>query len=132
MNAKDLFKIKGPSSSSVSGVSLEYPGGTLTLKFDYVRDNIVYSSGFKFLKVRALRHCAEIHCNFEHVKLAYDRLVEIYDSNWKNDLLNFTADDLRNMWVMNHYLFYFDGSGSFEIIAESWEEIPEQKGTLQF
>ena len=30
----------------------------------------------------------------------------------------------------SHYMIYFDGLGCYEVIAESWEALPEKEGSL--
>lgn len=131
MNVKKIYELKGPSTSTMSGTLQDYPGGELLLRFDYDRDGILFRSGLHFFKVRAQRHRAELHCSAEQVRISYDQLVEVQGSGWVNELLDSTPADHRNSWVMNHYMIFFHGSGVYEIVAESWAELPEEQGTWE-
>lgn len=126
----DCYVLPEPSTSSVSDVHLEFPGGTLKLYFDYDRDGVVYSGGLLFKSVRAHSHVAESHCPAWKIEKAYDTLVQVSDSKLVEELIESTAEDQRDSWKLNHYMIYFDGDGCYEIVSESWEELPEKQGSL--
>lgn len=119
-----------PSTSSVSGVRLEFPGGALRLQFDYDRDGVIYNSGLLFKNVRAHRHTADSHCPAWKIEKAYDNLIEVSSSKLVEELLESTAEDQCSSWALNHYMIYFDSDGCYEVIAESWETLPENQGSL--
>lgn len=126
----ECYMLPEPSTSSVSGVRLEFPGETLSLYFDYDRDGTIYNSGLRFRKVRAHCHVAEIHCSAWKIENAYDRLVKFSRSKWVDELIESTPSDQRDSWILNHYMIYFDSDGCYEIIADSWEAMPEKEGSL--
>lgn len=126
----DCYSLPEPSTSSVSGVYLEFPGRILKLYFDYDRDGVIYSSGLLFKNVRAHSHVAESHCPAWKIEKAYDSLVKISNSSLVKELVESTAEDQRTSWKLNHYMIYFDSDGCYEIVAESWEELPEKQGSL--
>ncbi|WP_428633995.1 hypothetical protein [Sedimenticola sp.] len=128
--SEDCYILPEPSTSSVSGVRLEFPGGTLSLFFDYDRDGAVYNSGLIFKKVRSHSHTAELHCPAWKIEASYDKLVKISDSEVIKELLENTVKDQQDSWSLNHYMIYFDSDGCYEIIAESWEALPEKEGGL--
>ena len=130
MITTECYMLPEPSTSSESGVRLEFPGGVLCLYFDYDKDGVIYNSGLRFEKVRAHSHVAEIHCPAWKIEKAYDKLVKISESKWVEELNESTADDQRNSWFLNHYMIYFDSDGCYEIIADSWEVLPEKEGAL--
>jgi len=126
----ECFTLPEPSTSSVSGVRLEFPGGVLRLYFDYDRDGVIYNSGLLFKNVRAHRHTAELHCVAWQIEKSYDRLVKITDSKLVEELLESTVEDQRSSWVLNHYMIYFDSDGCYEVVAEDWKVLPENQGSL--
>lgn len=127
---ENCYILPEPSTSSISGVRLEFPGGTLSLLFDYDKDGETYNSGLMFKKVRAHSHTAESHCPAMKIEASYDKLVKIFDSEIIKGLLKYTAEDQRDSWSLNHFMIYFDSDGCYEIIAESWEVLPEKEGSL--
>lgn len=129
-STKNCYLLPEPSTSSVSGVRLDFPGGVLSLCFDYDRDGVVYNSGLLFKNVRAHCHTAESHCPAGKIEKAYDNLIQISESRWVEELLESTAEDQRSSWHLNHYMIYFDSDGCYEVIAESWEALPEKQGSL--
>lgn len=131
MKCHSCFSLDAPSTSSVSGVRLEFPGRILVLRFDYDRDGDIYNSGLVFDKVRAHRHVAELHCSAWTIQESYDRLVQVCESNWVSELLAQTPADQKESWTLNHFMIYFDGDGCYEVIAESWSLIAEEAGPLK-
>lgn len=126
----ECFTLPEPSTSSVSGVRLEYPGGVLRLYFDYDRDGVIYNSGLLFKNVRAHIHTADSHCVAWKIEKSYDSLVKITGSKLVKELLESTVEDQRDSWVLNHYMIYFDSDGCYEIVAEDWKVLPENTGSL--
>ncbi len=127
---EDCYILPEPSTSSISGVRLEFPGGTLSLYYDYDREGIAYNGGLIFKKVRAHIHTAESHCSASKITLSYDKLVKVSNSSLVDELLECVPIDQRDSWDLNHYMIYFDSDGCYEIIAESWETLPEKLGSL--
>lgn len=124
----DCYTLPAPSTSSISGVRLDFPGGVLTLRFDYEKDGAIFNMGLIFRKVRALSHVAELHCPAEKIEQSYDKLIQLSDSEWVGKLKRSTPDDQQHSWKLNHYMIYFDADGCFEIVAESWETLQETPG----
>jgi hypothetical protein len=123
------YVLNFPSTSKTSGVNLIYPGGELDLRYEYYndKDDEIYRGGIRFHKVRALTQTAEIYCSAWKIEHSYDTLVKIVNSPWVEDLRSNPPDDLKYSWEMNHYMIYFDSDGCYEIVAASWEVLPEEK-----
>jgi len=98
------------------------------LRFQYSRDGVAYRGGIRFGGVAASRARAERCCTSWHIKGAYDTLVEIDGSVWSKEIKADTAERWRNHWKMRHFMIYLDSVGCFEIIADSWEALPEEAG----
>jgi hypothetical protein len=99
------------------------------IRYEYSRDGTRFRSGIRFENHRALRTRAESSCTIWHIDSAYDTLTEVQESPWVTEIYNDTSAQWRDHWTMRHYIIYLDGSGSFEVIAESWEIIPEERGS---
>ncbi|MCG8428144.1 MAG: hypothetical protein MI754_12375, partial [Chromatiales bacterium] len=113
--------------TSISGALVNYPGGTLTLDIEYCRDGPNYRSGFKFQKVRACRHKAESYCSRWEIESSDCKLVEVLKSSWIEELKSKSIHGEDDNWVMHHFMFFFPDEGCYEVIAESWEVLPEKK-----
>jgi hypothetical protein len=98
------------------------------LLYDYIRDRVRYRSGIRFKGVAATRWRAERCCTVWHID-AYDTLVEVENSDWAKEIRADTDERWRDRWQMHHYMFYLKDDGAFEFIADSWEILPEEKGT---
>jgi hypothetical protein len=126
----ECYNLPEPSTSSQSGVQVGLDGGNLNLHFDYDKDGVIYNHGLTFYKVRSYRYTAELHCPDWKIEESYDNLVMVLDSELVIELEQSTPEDMRNFWHLNHYMIYFDSFGCFEVVAESWDLIPEKKGSL--
>ena len=125
----DCYMLPEPSSSSESGVRMEFCGD-LNLYFDYDKDGVMFNHGLSFKKVRFHKYTAESHCPAWKIEKSYDNLVEVVDSTDVKTLNESTVEDKRGSWVLNHYMIYFDSVGCYEVIAESWKALPEIEGVL--
>lgn len=102
------------------------------VRFGYQVDGTDRRSGLRFKRVKATRTRAESACTAWHIDGAYDTLVEIENSPWKDEVQADTADRQRRLgetWALHHYMIYLDSSGCFEFLAESWEALPEVSGS---
>lgn len=130
MKIKELYILPEPSSSSESGVIANFSGKDLTLSFDYDKDGIICNHGLHFNNVRSFKFIAEAHCPTWVIEKAYDALIQLSDSNYLTELESETPSDSIDSWKMNHYVIYFDSYGCWEIIAGSWQQLPEKVGSL--
>jgi hypothetical protein len=101
-------------------------GGSLTLRFQFYREDELFSSGIVFRKVRAHQWRAESHTTPWHIEGAYDTIVEIEESPWVAELLKAEPAGTRGRWVIRHFMLYLDSAGCYEVAAESWELLPEE------
>lgn len=129
MNKKNpCYTIPEPSTAICSEVKLSYPKGGLILRYDYDRDGLIYKSGLKFKKAIAHRHHYDVCCTIWHIRDVYDTLVEVKESSWLKELKDIATENKRDISDMHHYMIYFDDAGCYEIIASSWEILPEEEG----
>lgn len=54
--------------------------------------------------------------------------MEVSDSPWITEIASDTDARKRDLFEMHHYMIYLDSVGCFEIIAASWELLPEVMG----
>lgn len=121
---KPLYEIPLPSTDFEGDATICGP----VLRFQYYRDGKPYWSGIRFNRVLATRTRAERCCTSWHIRGAYDTLVEVEDSQWVDEMRADTAERWRDEWETHHYLIYLDSAGCFEVIAASWEVLPEEQG----
>jgi hypothetical protein len=103
-----------------------------TIRYNYEREGVHYRSGIRFKRPGVTRTHSESFSRVWHIEGSYDTLVEIENSPWVEELQADTADTQRRLgqkWEMHHYMIYLDSSGTFEVIAESWEALPEEAGS---
>ncbi|HEY8749541.1 MAG TPA: hypothetical protein VIM11_16275 [Tepidisphaeraceae bacterium] len=126
---KVLYTVPVASTAFESGGAYMLLG---TIRYNFDRDGVNRRSGIRFKRIKATRTYSESASNAWHIEGAYDTLVEIENSPWVEELQGNTADRQRRIgetWEMHHYMIYLDSSGTFEVIAESWEALPEEAGS---
>lgn len=128
-NVSVCYELEYPITST-TGAVMDYPGGTLTLHLKYCRDGPNYQGGFRFQKVRACRHKADSYCTQQEIESSDCKLVEVLESSWVEELKTSSIYGKDDDWVMHHYMFYFPDEGCYEIVADSWEVLPEKEDTL--
>lgn len=117
-----------PSSTSFTTEPVfEHPGGEALLRFEYERDGADYRGGLRFERVRAYRFRAEGHCTAWHVEGAYDTLAEVSDSEWVSELLAAEPSETWGRWEIRHFILYVDSAGCYEIGAQAWSWLPEER-----
>jgi len=130
MNVEDCFLLHEPSSSSESGVFMEFDGGTIKLFFDYDKEGLLYTSCLQFNRVRSHKFTNEVHCPAWKIETSYDNLVKIVDSSDSKSLSVEIEQDNSLSWDINHFMIYFDSVGCYEVFCESWEVLEEVSGSL--
>ena len=118
-----------PSTSFLTDVRFEHPGGEALLRFEFERDGIAYRGGLRFERVRAYKFRAESHCTAWHVKGAYDTLAEVTDSDWVSELRAAEPSETWGRWEIRHFVIYVDSAGCFEVGAASWGWLDEERLT---
>lgn len=124
---KVLYKVPVPSTSFEGDAYL----CANIIRFQYYRDGVLYRSGIRFAAMPATRTHAERCCKAWQIESAYDTLVEVESSPWVREIRADTSEQWRNKWEMHHYMIYLDSVGCFEVIAESWEALPEEQGAWE-
>jgi hypothetical protein len=119
------YELPDPSTA-MSDVALNCLGGVLSLCYSCDRDGVVYRGGIRFQGVRAHRHIAEMYATVEQIEAAYDALVELRSSQWIDELRSEVPADQMDEWPLRHYMVVFDSSGCFEVVAETWQALPEE------
>jgi len=130
LDKKNLYQVPVASTDFVADAYYEQ-GHPTAIRYYYRRDGANYRSGIQFTRVRSTRTRAESSCTAWHVEGAYDTLVEVVNSTWVQELQLETSETQASMgehWKMHHYMLYLDSVGCFEIIAETWEALPEENG----
>lgn len=101
--------------------------GERILRFQYVRDGIWRTGGFRFNGIAAIQ-IREDWCIEDWQDKTFYTLVEVLDSPWKKSVMSLVDEDsIRNRREKHHYAILADGH-SYEFIAESWELLPQKEG----
>lgn len=123
-----LVELPVASTALTADPKMSYPDGAgLVLHFEYDEDGVRYRSGLSFGGVRAHRHHTESVCTVWHLKGAYDTLVEVQDSMWREELEALCAERGHRWGPLHHYMIYIDSSGCYEVVAQSWELLRPEK-----
>jgi hypothetical protein len=98
------------------------------VRFDIIPDRVCYRGAIRFTGVVARRERAE-SCSTPWHREAYDKLVEVENSDWLNEIYADTGESYRKYWKeKHHYMIGVNDAPIVEVIADSWELMPEEKG----
>ena len=95
-----------------------------TLYYDFVRAGARTCGRIRFERVPAYHFRAE-RCMQIWQYDAADVLVEVEDSEWLREIRAETDPHTREPEMMHHYAVYLESIGTWEIIAASWQALPE-------
>jgi hypothetical protein len=98
------------------------------LHYEYLSESSVVRGGIRFERVPTYRFRAE-RCMELWQYDASDKLVEVEDSEWVRQIRADTDRVIRDREIMNHYAIYLQIGGTYEVIARSFEVLPEEKGS---
>lgn len=121
----DVVAILTPIPSAYTESSrLVLDGSNAVLTCVYEHRGAMYSGGFSFSQVRAIRFLAEAHTEIWHLAAAGSGvLVHVHDSAWIHDLRS-AQPGYSDRWLPRHYLIYVESEGAYEIAATSFETLP--------
>lgn len=119
-----LGELPVPSTDFTHDPDLHLVGVTMTIPFEYFRDDQRYNSSVIFTGVRAHAHRTESSCTAWHVR-AYDTICEVIDSPWLAEIEELSNRYTNPFTGMRHFLLYIDSAGAYEVIATNWEITPE-------
>jgi hypothetical protein len=134
MSPKTILYTIPVASTSFAAEAYYHDRHPAAIRYSYFRDEMECRSGIRFKRVYAVRMRSESCSKAWHIENSYDTLVEIEDSPWTQELQSDTLDIQQSRgekWEMHHYMIYLDSSGCFEILAESWEVLPEERGSWE-
>jgi hypothetical protein len=129
MRIKELWRIPVPSTA-VQGEQLLYTSADALLRFDYYdakKDDTIFNCGIFFKNVVGFKHDSE---GFSTALMdAYDRLVEIIDSDWINEYRKINSR-VANIFSIKHYAIFLKNCGLYEFIAAEFAIQEARKGGL--
>lgn len=124
-----MKRVLGPLSEGVSAYteSTEFvcAGGVAELRCMFEKDGSMVRGGLRFFGVRAYRYRTEPYCTVWHLDEAYDMLVEVEHSSWVAQLHADEPPALNWSMPLRHFLIYIDDAGAYEIVAGSYEWLPQ-------
>jgi len=129
MKAKELWRIPVPSTE-VQGEQLLCTGAEALLRFDYCdveKNEAMFTAGIFFDAVVGFKHDSE---GFAATLMdAYDRLVEIVDSDWVAEYRK-TNPRIADLFDIKHYAIFLKSCGLYEFIAKSHAIQKVKEGSL--
>lgn len=128
MTAKRALATLPAKASLRSDARFAHPDAAAELWYETSRAGSMVREGFRFERVRAFRFCAESHCTPWQVEDAFDTLVEVAESDWVHAILKRERTEMLGKWKIRHFLIFIDGSGAYEIAAESWAWLTDELG----
>lgn len=131
MDNKELWIFPVSSTCISTGVILKYEKGDAMLSFDYFneeKEDKVYHNSIIFETVVCHRHSSE---KFTRGLLgAYDKLIEISNSKWVNELALISSEWAKH-WNIRHFAIYLDGYGLYEFVAKDFKITGIEEGILK-
>ena len=122
MKIQILFTIPIPSTELSEDATLAEDGiGGFVIEYRYTENNVKKSGKICIYKVAALRKYNESCSPLLPIQAAYDKLVEVQDSEWCKEIVSKIMSHRRLGSDYHHYMIYLDSVRSFEFIALSWD-----------
>lgn len=84
----------------------------------YDENDIICETGIRFISVISFKQTSARFT--PQLYGAYDKVVEVIDSEWLEELKNINLEDF-SFWKPKHYALYLDGFGMYQFIAQSFE-----------
>ncbi len=84
----------------------------------YDENDVMRETRIKFISVISFKHSSPRFT--PQLYGAYDKVVEVIDSEWLEELKKINLDDF-SFWKPKHYVLYLDGFGMYQFIAQSFE-----------
>jgi hypothetical protein len=122
---KPVYTVPVASTDFTREAFLDASGIAPTIRYGYESDSGECLTGIKFNQVSAFRKRSERCCSAWHIEGAYDTLVEVEGSSWAAEIANDVPEPYLANWKPHHYMIYLDSVGCFELLAQSWEALPE-------
>ncbi|SBV99300.1 hypothetical protein KL86CLO1_11172 [uncultured Eubacteriales bacterium] len=129
MNAKELWRIPVPSTA-VGSAQMLYAGADVLLRFDYsdeTHNDMEFNTGILLKTVLGFKHDSE---GFATTTMdAYDRLVEIAESDWVAEYQK-ANPRIADLFHIKHYAIFLKSCGLYEFIAKSYAIQKVREGGL--
>lgn len=129
MKVIELWQTPVPSTQ-VQGEQLLYTGADALLRFDYYdvdKNDAMFTAGIFFEFVVGFKYDSE---GFATTTMdAYDRLVEIADSDWVAEYRK-TNPRIADLFHIKHYAIFLKSCGLYEFIAKSYAIQEVKEGSL--
>ncbi len=129
MEAKELWRIPVPSTA-VGSAQLLYGNADVLLRFDYsdeAHNDTEFNTSILFKTVLGFKHDSE---GFATTTMdAYDRLVEIADSNWLSEYQK-ANPRIADLFSIKHYAIFLKSCGLYEFIAKDFAILKVREGGL--
>lgn len=117
-----VYTLKVFSSNIDCGPIVKFEAMDVILEFKGYDDNDIYHEcRIKFVSVVGYKYVLSM---FDFIKGSYDTIIEILDSEWKEELIRNNKEEY-DYWKPKHYALYLDDVGLYQILAR--DVIVEEK-----
>jgi hypothetical protein len=98
------------------------------VRFEYPRKRVFYRGGIRFKGIAAKRERNE-HCITPLNHESFHKLIEIENSEWAKEIRADIHEGWSDLgWQTHHYMIFVDDDAAVEVVADSWDLLPEEKG----
>jgi len=108
-------------TGSILDAEISHRSGSILFRLTVDLDGVTETGVLKFIRPRAYRWRAEVHCTGDHVKDCFLALCRVEDSDWAQEIKSQTRDGWKDQWRLDHFMFFVPDFSSFEVLCEGWE-----------
>jgi hypothetical protein len=122
MIGQTIWTLPSPSTGVIEYPTLkQLPRKELELSFALqdAEDDARRRFRLRFSGVEAFKWTSLTSCNEEMIKSAYDKLIDVGQSDWLRQCSEISARVGSGPKALHHYRIFFDDGPCFEVIAES-------------
>ncbi|MCQ2535122.1 MAG: hypothetical protein MJ172_11240 [Clostridia bacterium] len=118
-----IYELKMFSSCLKCAPNIVVDGMDMTVILKGYDDNDNYHEcSIKFISVIGYQYTM---LSFAHTMGAYDKIIQIEESQWKNEFKN-TNSEKYNYWKPNHYVMFLDDNGLYQFLAQKVEVVEHE------
>jgi len=119
-----LWTLPVASTALLGGVVFNKGMGRLcTLSFSYEGESESVSGQLRFQGCEAFRVTYSTACTADNISAAYDKLVDLGETDWLREVRTITARTTQNVSRLRHLMIYFDDGPAYEFVCRDFESV---------
>lgn len=117
-NVTIVWTLPVPSTALIYGVRFQQLQRRMCcLSFEYEEDDGLVKRSILFHEVQAFKCTYLKACTVFMIKMSYDKVVKLADSEWLSEVTRQVSQQDVIMKPLNHYMIYFDDGPCFEFVC---------------